>query len=168
MLHPLPIRTDPAGKTSGTAQSRQPEHSLLVLRCSRHSYLLLQWGLPANNSSPMLIYRAMTWARPTSTQTGGFATPVPTTKRSAVPLPQAVPLLGLDTPAAGPRARRPLGPLAPPVGSHIRTLLQAVGGLWHVLLMYRRVGERKSFGCSPHVACPATRPCLAHIVPPQG
>lgn len=54
---------------------------------------------------------------------------VPTTKHSAVPLPQAVPLLGLDTPAAGPRARRPLGPLAPPVGGHIRTLLQAVGGL---------------------------------------
>lgn len=70
-------------------------------------------------------------------------------KHGAVPLPQAVPLLGLDTPAAGPRARRPLGPLAPPVGGHIRAFLQAVGGLRHVLLTYSQVWERKFWVLAP-------------------
>lgn len=37
----------------------------------------------------------------------------------AVPLPQAVPLLGFDTSPTGPGARCPLGPLSPPVSSDI-------------------------------------------------
>lgn len=70
------------------------------------------------------------WIKSTSSKLE-FPTPW---QAGAVPLPQAVPLLGLHASPAGPGARRPLGPLAPPVRGDVCPFLQAVGGLRQVLL----------------------------------
>lgn len=87
-------------------------------------------------------------------------------------LPQAVPLLGLHTSTTAPRARRPLGPLTPPVCSDICTLLQAVGGLRQVLSYHKGhiAHDKKGQGSpqpGPHTDRDAAPPPPEHLHPTE-
>lgn len=75
-----------------------------------------------------------------------------------------MPLLGCHPGPTAAGARRPLGPLSPPVGSGVSAPLQAVGG-WAVVLresphrwVGRRLSPREGLACHPCALVRRTRP----------